>query len=228
MRIAEHRRHIRALACDYDGTIADEGIVATSVADALFRLREGGRRLILVTGRELHDLLRIFARADLFHRIVAENGGVLYDPITRVEQHLGAAPPDALVAELRRRGVDPLSVGKVIVATREPHQQAVVDALRDLGITRNIILNKGAVMLLPPGIDKASGLKSALSALALPASSTVGVGDAENDRTFLSECGCAVAVANALPAVKEAADLVTRGESGAGVVELVDWLMATR
>jgi hypothetical protein len=226
--IAEHRRHIRALACDYDGTIADGGIVATSVANALFRLREGGRRLILVTGRELHDLIQIFPRIDLFHRIVAENGGVLYDPLTREEQLLGAPPPDALVVALQRRGIDPLSVGKVIVATHEPHQQAVAEALRDLGIARNIILNKGAVMLLPPGIDKASGLKAALSALALPASSTVGIGDAENDRAFLSECGCAVAVANALPAVKEAADLVTRGESGAGVVELVEWLMATR
>src|SRR5262249_25297866 len=49
----------------------------------------------------------------------------------------------------------------------------------------------------------------------------VGVGDAENDHAFLALCEGSVAVANALPAVKEKADLVTRGDHGAGVEELI-------
>jgi len=53
----------------------------------------------------------------------------------------------------------------------------------------------------------------------------VAVGDAENDFAFLDLCGMPVAVANALPRLKEAASLVTEGERGAGVAELVDrWL----
>jgi hypothetical protein len=53
-----------------------------------------------------------------------------------------------------------------------------------------------------------------------------GVGDAENDHAFLSRCECAVAVANALPTLKERADLVTEGARGAGVAELIDRLIA--
>ena len=53
----------------------------------------------------------------------------------------------------------------------------------------------------------------------------VAVGDAENDFAFLNLCGMPVAVANALPRLKEVAALVTEGERGAGVAELVDrWL----
>src|SRR5262249_21154721 len=39
-------------------------------------------------------------------------------------------------------------------------------------------------------------------------------------------CECGVAVANALPMLKEGADFVTRQDHGAGVVELIDQLLA--
>jgi hydroxymethylpyrimidine pyrophosphatase-like HAD family hydrolase len=90
-----------------------------------------------------------------------------------------------------------------------------------------VILNKDAVMVLPTGVDKASGLRLALAELDISPEQVVGIGDAENDQAFLRLCGCAVAVANALPAVKAEADLVTAGARGAGVAELIDRLIAT-
>ena len=53
----------------------------------------------------------------------------------------------------------------------------------------------------------------------------VAAGDAENDLALFEVAGCAVAVANALPAVKERADIVTTGSHGAGVIELIDGLL---
>ncbi len=53
----------------------------------------------------------------------------------------------------------------------------------------------------------------------------VGVGDAENDHAFLSICGCAVAVANALPALKQHADIVTTEDHGRGAEELIKRLL---
>ncbi|MEA2641569.1 MAG: hypothetical protein QOF51_2963 [Chloroflexota bacterium] len=44
------------LACDYDGTLATSGRVDEASIDALERLLASGRRLILVTGRELADV----------------------------------------------------------------------------------------------------------------------------------------------------------------------------
>src|SRR4029077_20155410 len=80
--------------------------------------------------------------------------------------------------------------------------------------------------VLPSGIDKASGLKVALNELGLSPHNTVGVGDAENDDAFLAVCEFSVAVANALPALKERADLVTTGSHGAGVEELIEKLLS--
>jgi len=214
-----------ALACDYDGTLAHDGTVADETVVALERLRESGRKLNLVTGRQLDDLMRVFARLDLFDRVVVENGGLLYRPATRDERRLAEPPPPGFVDALRARGV-PLSVGRVIVATVSPHEVAVVDVIRDLGVDLAVILNKGSVMVLPSGTDKATGLAVALEELGLSARNVVAVGDAENDQAFLAMCGCAVAVANALPTLKEQADLVTAGARGAGVVELVHAIIA--
>src|SRR5688572_7540739 len=72
-----------ALACDYDGTIAHHGVVDEATIAALERVVAAGRHLVLVTGRQLEDLQRIFPRLDMFERVVAENGAVLYRPSTR-------------------------------------------------------------------------------------------------------------------------------------------------
>ena len=69
--------------------------------------------------------------------------------------------------------------------------------------------------------------QTALSERGLSPQNTVAVGDAENDYDLLKSCGCAIAVANALPMLKEAADFVTKGDRGAGVVELIDMLIAS-
>ena len=215
-----------ALATDYDGTLATDGVVSAGVVAALERVVASGRKLILVTGRQLDDLGRAFPRLDLFHRVVAENGALLYNPATRDEKPLGEPPPAEFVEALRARGVQPLAIGRSIVATWEPNQTVVLETIRALGLELQVIFNKGAVMVLPAGVNKGSGLYAALSELDLSPHNAVGIGDAENDHTFLNLCECSVAVANALPMLKERADLVTTGAHGDGLAELVARLIA--
>jgi len=217
----------RVIATDYDGTIAAHGAVDEDTIAALERLRKSGRQAVLVTGRELEDLLRTFSRTDLFDRIVAENGALIYNPSDRRMTQLGEPPPPALVDALKARGVTPLSVGHVILSSWEPNEKTVLDEIRRLGLELQVIFNKGAVMVLPPGVNKAAGLDVALEQLSLSPHNAVGVGDAENDHALLRKCECAVAVANALPMVKEHADLVTTGERGAGVIELIDRILVS-
>ena len=182
-----------ALCCDYDGTIAHHGRVDEPTLAALKRLRESGRQLVLVTGRELDDLQKLFPHLDLFARIVAENGALLYRPETREEQPLDEAPPQSFVDKLIERGVGPMSVGRVIVATWEPHEKTVLETIRDCGLELQVIFNKGAVMVLPAGVNKATGLRAALAELNLSPHNAVAVGDAENDHAFFSICECAAA-----------------------------------
>jgi HAD superfamily hydrolase (TIGR01484 family) len=214
------------LATDYDGTIAQDGIVAPSTVTSLEQLSASGRKLVLVTGRQLPDLRDAFPQLDLFDRVVAENGALLYRPGTREERLLTEPADEGLAERLREKGVSPLSVGRSIMATSEPNDRAISGAIRELGLELEIILNKGAVMVLPAGVTKATGLGAALLELGFSAHDAVGVGDAENDQVFLSMCGVGAAVANALPALKDRCDLVLQGDHGAGVEELVERLLA--
>jgi len=211
-----------AVATDYDGTLAEQGTVRPETVAAVERLRKSGRRVVLVTGRELRDLQTVFDRFDLFDLVVAENGALLYRPQTREEKCVAEPPPPALAERLRQRGATPLHTGRVIVATREPYEVAAVEVVRELGLEWQVIFNKGAVMLLPSGVNKQTGLTLALEELCLSMRNTVAVGDAENDHAMLAASECGVAVANALDSLKERADLVTRGARGAGVEELID------
>lgn len=216
----------RVLACDYDGTLAHDGKLSEDTLAALKRCASSGRKLLLVTGRELDDLLAICPGLDVFDYVVAENGALLYQPSTRAEKLLTTAPSEELVAWLKARGVGPISVGRSIIATWEPFETVVIEGIRELGLELQVIFNKGAVMILPSGVNKRSGLMAALEALGLSSHNCVGVGDAENDHAFLSACDCGVAVSNALPALKEAADFVTSRDHGAGVEELIERLLA--
>jgi hydroxymethylpyrimidine pyrophosphatase-like HAD family hydrolase len=119
-----------------------------------------------------------------------------------------------------------VAIGRVIVATVEPHEVSVLQTIKEMGLELEVIFNKGSVMVLPTGVNKATGLREGLSRIGLSTRYTIGVGDAENDHAFLRICGCGIAVANALPTLKERADFVTERPHGEGVAELIDQLLA--
>jgi hydroxymethylpyrimidine pyrophosphatase-like HAD family hydrolase len=216
-----------ALAADYDGTLAKDGAVAPSTVAALEQVAASGRKLILVTGRELLELLAIFPHIDLFDRVVAENGALLYRPATKETEPLGPPPPGAFVEELRRRRIEPLAVGRSIVATLTPNATAVLEAIQALGLEMQLIFNKNAVMVLPANVNKASGLVIALEELALSPHNVVAVGDGENDHAMLQLAEYSAAVANAVASLREEADRTTTNTHGAGVVELIQDLLAS-
>ena len=215
-----------AIALDYDGTIAHDGGVPAHVLDGLARLKKSGRKLLLVTGRELEELLGIFPGITLFDRVVAENGALLYRPHDQSRKELGDAPPDSLVQGLKACGM-PLSVGSSIVATIRPHETAVLEVIAALGLEHQLIFNKGAVMILPPGCNKASGLKVALGELGLSPRNVVACGDGENDHALLDLAEYSVATANAISNLKAAADYTTRATHGDGILEVVADLIET-
>jgi len=217
------RYHV--LATDYDGTLAKDEQVDNQIVESLKRLKASGRKLILVTGRELEDLQRLFPEHTLFDRIVAENGALIYRPATLDERTLGERPPELFIQKLRDQNVQPLSVGQVIVSTWEPNQTIVLDAIKGTGLEYQVIFNKGAVMVLPPGINKAKGLHEALKELTISEHNVVAIGDAENDNAMLQSAECAVAVDNALKLVKDIADWTTTHHHGQGVAELIDALV---
>jgi hydroxymethylpyrimidine pyrophosphatase-like HAD family hydrolase len=216
-----------ALVTDYDGTLATHGEMTADSASAIERLRVSGRRAILVTGRRLKDLLAVCPYAHLFDYVVAENGAVAYSPRTREVSLLGKPPPPEFIERLMSLGVDPIEVGEILVATWIPHQTAVLQAIQEMGLELLVVFNRAAVIVLPAGVNKSTGLDYALRKLGLSFHEAVGIGDAENDHSFLERCECAVAVANAVPSIRQLAAFVTQGEAARGVTELVEELVAT-
>jgi HAD superfamily hydrolase (TIGR01484 family) len=109
--------HYLALATDYDGTIAADGVVDQPTLAALERLRDGSKPLILVTGRDLTNLQRVMPRQDIFDPVVPENGALLYDPSSHEVQAVGDAanrrsPCSAIRSPTRRHslGLSTISV----------------------------------------------------------------------------------------------------------------------
>jgi hydroxymethylpyrimidine pyrophosphatase-like HAD family hydrolase len=217
------RYHV--LACDYDGTLATGGRLLDATRAMLERVRATGRKLVLVTGRQIEDLLRVCPDLSPFEVVVAENGALLYWPGTRELRTLADPPPRELIETLRRRQVPGLGVGHVIVSTWQPNEAVLLDVVRELGLEMQVIFNKGAVMMLPSGVNKGTGLKAALETMRVSPHNVVGVGDAENDHALLAACECGVAVANALPMLRDRADLVTSASNGEGVTELGERLI---
>jgi len=218
-------RH-RVLACDYDGTLATEGICSPATVATLRRVAEAGIRLILVTGRTREELEDVFDPGDLFAAIVVENGAVVIDAASGEETLLGPRLPRGLIAELERRGVHPLVVGRVLCSTDRSEEPKLLAAIARLGVDRQVVRNRQSAMVMPPGINKRTGLEVALRAIGEMPSATVAVGDGENDVALFAVAGVSVAVANAVEMLKARADVVLTHPNGKGVADLAAALLA--
>jgi len=58
---------------DYDGTIATGGKADDATLPAIERLRASGRRVVLLTGRRVDDLMMVCPRLDLFDYVIARS-----------------------------------------------------------------------------------------------------------------------------------------------------------
>jgi hydroxymethylpyrimidine pyrophosphatase-like HAD family hydrolase len=211
------------LAVDYDGTIAMDGAITAAGTQALALARSAGMRLALVTGRFFDELAQLCPDLNQFDLVIAENGAVIHVPAADVTVELGEPPANDLREALQSEGV-PHSVGRVMLASKRVYAEGVQAALAACRAPQRMILNKNDLMLLPPGIDKGSGMRAGLEQLWLAPADAIGVGDGENDLELFAGVGLRVAVANAAEPLKQAADMVTAASNGAGVLEALQAL----
>ncbi|MFP2924010.1 HAD hydrolase family protein [Pyxidicoccus sp. 3LG] len=214
-----------ALAMNLDGTLENGGRADMAALEALARLRHTGRRAILVTSRRLAELTPVFPSLEPFDCIVAENGALLYWPSRHESMSLCEPVPESFVRALLQRGVMPLVRGQAVVYAPRTQARAFVEAVGELELELQVIFAGARVLAVPPGINKGEGLREALLSLGMSVHEAVSLGRGASDHSLLDVSECAVAVANAVPALKERAAFTTRGAAGAGVVELVEELV---
>jgi hydroxymethylpyrimidine pyrophosphatase-like HAD family hydrolase len=216
--------HLKILACDLDGTLAEHGDVAVETWELLRQAKTAGLTIILVTGRILDTFTPTGPYAELCEAIVAEDGAVVYFPRrNRVVLPFGRL--DSVLLE-RLEALDiPFQRGTAIRATQVPHDQPILEILQEVGGGATVEYNRGAVMVLPPGATKGTGLLYALRELGFSPRNVIACGDAENDRSLFEVAEVAVAVANAAPKIQAQADVILSKPDGTGVRSLVNELL---
>jgi hydroxymethylpyrimidine pyrophosphatase-like HAD family hydrolase len=210
---------VQAVALDYDGTLTDTDHLDAAVLASIRGVRSRGQVVVLVTGRILAELRAVFPEVEReFDAVVAENGAVLADGDG--VQELAAAVDARLGQALARREI-PVRQGRVLLACDACHAGAVVEEIARLELDCQVVRNRAALMVLPGGVTKGTGLIEALGNVGVSRHSTLAVGDAENDHHLLDVCELGVAVANAVESLKERADLVLEQPDGVGVTQLL-------
>ncbi len=210
----------RVMAFDFDGTLAVNGDVPPELESALARCRDSGHVLFLVTGRR-YETVQLGYLGSLFAGIVWENGAVLTHTASG-ETYLPFGQLDArLLKAIEEAGI-PFERGLAIAATWTPHDQALWHILSSHGGSTSVEYNKGAVMVLPPGATKGSGLERLLALCGLSPRNLAAFGDAENDLSMMTLAEVSVAVGDAVPAVIETADVHATAPGPQGVLEILN------
>lgn len=224
MRRPDPARDIVALAVDYDRTLTDESLrPVPAVLTALAAARRAGKRVIVVSGRDLPFLEVELGEA--VDAIVAENGCLVRGPDGTAAT--GAPPWDL------RTHLDPLDLaieyGELLASAEVEATPRLKEALAAARIEADLIPNRDRVMVLPRGIDKAAGLRRALELLGIDPANVAAAGDGENDVPMLLLAGYRIAVGNGVDELKAIAHEVTDEYGGHGIARWVEtrWLATT-
>lgn len=216
--------HLKVIALDLDGTIAENNVVALETWATLRKAKREGFTLILVTGRRMVEISTIGPFDEICEAIVAEDGAAIYFPRNDTIMLPFGRLASNVIEQLTALHI-PMEQGLAIAATWQPHDRKVLEVLSKTAYAATLEYNKGAVMIMPPGATKGTGLLIALNELGFSPHNVVAFGDAENDRSLFEQAELSVAVANTAPEIKAIADVELVLPNGTGVRTLVEELI---
>ncbi|MCS7143104.1 MAG: HAD hydrolase family protein [Aigarchaeota archaeon] len=210
------------IAIDYDGTFTS---AHPPSPEFLRRFRSHRKRhdslFVLSSGRLLSDLMGVKEIPYLFDVIIAENGAILYFPNHGTKVKLFERPR-GLEELVRGLSIDAL-YGEVLIATDRVNSDLLERHLSGLADEVEVKFNVGSMMIVPRGCDKGSSLLQAIAISGLrDPRRVVAVGDGENDEDLFRVADVRVAVKNAVPSLKERADLVLDRENGEGLLDFLE------
>ncbi|HWG89818.1 MAG TPA: HAD family hydrolase, partial [Candidatus Thermoplasmatota archaeon] len=219
---------IRMLATDYDRTLTHPETLRLDqdTIDALQEARALGLKVVVISGRDMAFLeLHMGPHVDA---LVGENG-CFFKPGPDAEMECLSHRLMPLKEILAHTGLD-ISYGEAMADAPVELTEQIKQALGDHLAHVDLIPNRDRVMLLPIGIDKAAGIKVAADRFGLTLDQVAAAGDGENDLPLLGTAGYRIAVANAVPELKELAHVVTDEPGGVGLAHWIRevWIPAHR
>jgi len=212
------------VASDYDRTLASENnnfVIDRYVAE---KVNEFSRKykFVVVSGREKR-FMDVLAPNLSPTAWILENGALIFYgnkkyTLCDVEWN---ERKEKIIKILDRLNVK-YSVGEVIIYVNN-----YINKIRDLQEVRKyatLEVNRNDIMILPKGIDKGTSLIKFKQLINFNGK-VVAIGDSENDYALFRVADVKVAVNNALPQVKQIADIITSKPNGLGVLEVLEKIL---
>jgi hydroxymethylpyrimidine pyrophosphatase-like HAD family hydrolase len=221
--MSEEIRNI--LIFDYDGTLTfDSNEVPEVAKDALLDMKNSDLATLgIISGRDLPFLQNVNEElSNVFSFLVAENGAISYFSDSKEKNVLGRDWTEKARKAFRNSDI-PLHFAEIMFATRIDYAPQISELLSKTGLDAKLVPNKDSLMILPPDVDKGTGVASTVQHFGSTRKLFLTCfGDGENDLALFAPADLRVAVSNAVDALKKIADIVTENPGGYGVAEYLD------
>lgn len=207
-------------ATDYDRTLSERGEGPDPGAmKAIAALRQAGIRCILATGRPAEDLLAQGITPESFDAFVIE-GGALFGPLSSLVYLNIGKELETAASYCTAAGI-PIAQRRYSFSAPREHEATVRSLVGECSIQPNV----DRLDILPPRVDKGTGLDGALGSLGNRGVPVLALGDGENDIPLLERATYGLAPANAVPALRDIADEVLPESGPAAVVAAAERLL---
>jgi phosphoglycolate phosphatase (TIGR01487 family) len=219
--------NLTGFALDIDGTLTDNGGALNLEAAFILKwLEKLGYRIIFVTGRSAWESLALTTFLGTTKITVGENGGVVAtspnNMILLADVSYSLMAYDYLskkINNIKQKIVFPRLTE--VVLQRNFDKEKGKKILNRSGLPVNLHDSKYGYHLNYIGINKATGLKTALKHLNLKISEIVSIGDSEIDVPMFKACGYSIALGNSSTSVKEKANFFVQSKMGEGLIEAI-------
>ena len=248
-------KEYQVIALDLDGTLLTSGkTVSPRTLAALIRCMENGMQPVIVTGRSRSSIPALLPPEFPVMPWISSHGAEVYLDGSRIAENLINVPLAREIAQIAQAlapdmkvstvmdgiwyATLPIGVPHVIADLRTAIDRPVpkmvcdlsqapdVDALRStLPDGCRLIIAAHLGEIVASGVSKISALRGLLRDWGLTLDDAVAFGDHLPDLDMIAACGLGVAMGNAVPEVKEAADLVTLSCDEDGIAEVLERLV---
>ena len=217
---------------DIDGTLTENGggKIHLHALESLRYLENIGCKVIFVTGRSSVEAYILSVFCGTTKVAVGENGGAI---TIGPQQHITFANKEKCIKgyEVLKKNIGGVKLKPVFKRITEVVLCRTFDiaegqrVLEENNLDLNLTDSQYAIHINEKGIDKAVGLKKALSILDIDPEDTVAIGDSETDIPMFNMCGYSIALNHAKENVKARAKYVVNGRQGEGAVEAIEYIM---
>jgi len=225
---------IKAIAADIDGTMtSSDRRIDIAAINAVRKAEAAGLPVVLSTGNILPFAEGIATMLGTSGPLIAEDGGVVFDPKSgrecvlgdRVEADRGLKALERVFGRLEHtRSSYPRLTGLTLKRTITAKQ--AMEVFRREGLDLAAVDSGFAIHIKSPAVNKGNALRKVASLLGITTAEIAAIGDGENDVEMLQVAGLSFAPANAHEAAKKASTQVTLSPDGQGMAEAVDKILA--